>query len=128
MGRLALNKLGVNPNLPGAKEPAVNILDLDLDPHCEPELERPLPIEDLKEIKIGPSPAYKTKIGTTLAKEEESCLMSFLWMNKDLFAWSSADMLGIDLEFMCYRLSVSSGSRLVSQRWRKLGEEKRKAA
>ncbi|RDX94654.1 hypothetical protein CR513_22935, partial [Mucuna pruriens] len=85
--------------------------------------ERPLLAEDLKKIKIGPSPAYKTRIGTTLAKEEEIHLM-----NKDVFAWSSADMPGIDLEFMCHRLSVSSGSWLVAQRRRKLGEEEQKAA
>ncbi|RDX83982.1 hypothetical protein CR513_35038, partial [Mucuna pruriens] len=57
-----------------AKESSINALDLDLDPCCEPEHERPLLVEDLKEIKIGPSPTHKTRIGTTLAKKEESRL------------------------------------------------------
>ncbi|RDY00426.1 hypothetical protein CR513_16389, partial [Mucuna pruriens] len=36
-------------------------------------------------------------------------------------------MPGIDPEFICRRLSISSGFRPVAQRWRKLGEEKRRA-
>ncbi|RDX65635.1 hypothetical protein CR513_55696, partial [Mucuna pruriens] len=113
-----------------AKEPAINILDLDLDPRCEPKCERPLPTEDLKEIKIkiGPSPTHKTRIGIAIAKEEESRLVSFLWMNRDVFAWAPVDMPGIDLEFMCHCLSVLPTSRSIAQRRIKLGEEKRKAA
>ncbi|RDX71898.1 hypothetical protein CR513_48697, partial [Mucuna pruriens] len=93
-------------------EPAINVLDLDLDPRCQSEHERPLPGEDLKEVQIGPSTTHKTKIGTTLEKEEESRLMLFLLENMDVFAWTPADMPGIDPNFMK----------------RKQGEEKRKAA
>ncbi|RDX85992.1 hypothetical protein CR513_32729, partial [Mucuna pruriens] len=61
-----------------ADRPDVNVLDLDLDPRCEDECERPLLVEDLKEINIGTSLVHKTKIGTALTREEESNLISFL--------------------------------------------------
>ncbi|RDX77902.1 hypothetical protein CR513_41904, partial [Mucuna pruriens] len=138
MGRPTLNKLGGSnrrwveyrpiTELPSdAKEPTVNVLDLDLDPHCEPEHERPLLVEDLKEVNIEPWPTHKTRIGITLTKEEESHPVSFLWRNRDVFAWSLADMPGIDSKFLCHRLSISPKSRPIAQKERKLGEEKRRA-
>ncbi|RDX67641.1 hypothetical protein CR513_53449, partial [Mucuna pruriens] len=111
-----------------ASIPDVNVLDFDLDPRCDINHERPLPAEDLKEINIGPDPTHKMKIGTTLMQEDESRLISFLRKNRDVFAWSLTDMLGIDPEFICHHLSISLGFRLVTQRRRQLGEEKRRAA
>ncbi|RDY09856.1 hypothetical protein CR513_05716, partial [Mucuna pruriens] len=77
---------------------------------------RPLLGVELKEVIIGPSPTHKTKIGATLIKKDEGRLVAFLWKNKDVFAWSPADMLGIDPKFLCNRLSVTA-------RWMKLVEE-----
>ncbi|RDY06982.1 Retrovirus-related Pol polyprotein from transposon 17.6, partial [Mucuna pruriens] len=104
----------------------VNVLDLDLDPRCDDDRERPLPAEELKEINISPDPTHKTKIETTLMQEDESRLVSFLRENRDMFAWSPVDMLGIDTEFICHRLSISLGFRPVAQRQKQLGEEKRR--
>ncbi|RDX62333.1 hypothetical protein CR513_59348, partial [Mucuna pruriens] len=84
-------------------KPNINVLDLDLDPRCEDERERPLLVEDLKEANIG----YKTKIGTTLTHADESHIVAFLWENRDVFAWSPANMPRIDLDFLCHRLSIS---------------------
>ncbi|RDX67052.1 hypothetical protein CR513_54114, partial [Mucuna pruriens] len=143
MGRPALNKLGVivstlhlcmkypmgqEDSLRIGSQPSrageldVNVLDLDLDPWCEPEHERPLLAEDLKEVSIGPKLAHKTRIVMALAKEDKSHLVSFLLENRDVFAWSLADMLGIDPEFLCHHLSISLGSQPIAQRRRKLGD------
>ncbi|RDX75751.1 hypothetical protein CR513_44332, partial [Mucuna pruriens] len=111
-----------------ANRPDMNVLDLDINPRCDDELERPLLAEDLKEINIGLDLTHKTKIGTALAQEDESCLISFLQENRDVFVWSPADMPEIDPEFICHHLSISSGFWSVTQRWRKLGEEKRMVA
>ncbi|RDX99868.1 hypothetical protein CR513_17020, partial [Mucuna pruriens] len=46
--------------------PDVNVLDLDLDPRYDDKRERPLLVQDLKEINIDPYPAHNMKIGTTL--------------------------------------------------------------
>ncbi|RDX60281.1 hypothetical protein CR513_61589, partial [Mucuna pruriens] len=114
-------RIGSQPSQVGELD--VNVLDLDLDPWCEDERERPLPAKHLKKVNIGPKPTYKTKIGTTLALEDESRLE-----NRDVFAWSLADMPGIDPNFLCHHLSISPGYRPVAQQRRKLGEEKQKAA
>ncbi|RDY04620.1 hypothetical protein CR513_11645, partial [Mucuna pruriens] len=97
-------------------------------PKCKDKPDRPLLAKDLKEVSIGPKPAHKTQIGTAVAKEDESRLVSFLWENRDVFTWSPTNMPEIDPDFLCHHLSVSPRSRLVVQRRRKLGEEKRKAA
>ncbi|RDX60880.1 hypothetical protein CR513_60945, partial [Mucuna pruriens] len=115
-------RIGSQPSQ--AEEPDMNVLDLYLDHRCEDECERPLLAEDLKEVSIGPKPTHKTQVGMALAKEDESRLVSFLWENRDVFAWSSADMPGIDPDFLHHHLLVSLGSWLVAQQRRKLGEEK----
>ncbi|RDY12071.1 hypothetical protein CR513_03183, partial [Mucuna pruriens] len=51
--------------------PTVHALDLDLDPRCIYESERPHPAEDVKNVQIGPSVSHVTKVGTTLTREEE---------------------------------------------------------
>ncbi|RDY12652.1 hypothetical protein CR513_02516, partial [Mucuna pruriens] len=101
-------RIGSQPSR--VEEPDVKVLDLDLDPRCEDERERPLPNENLKEVSIGPKLAHKTRIGTTLAKEDESRLE-----NRDVFAWSLADMPEIDPDFLCHHLSVSPKSRPIAQ-------------
>ena len=46
--------------------------------------------------------------------------------NADQFTWVPADMLGIDLDFMSYRLAIEPAAMPVAQRRRKLTEEKRR--
>ncbi|RDX87400.1 hypothetical protein CR513_31138, partial [Mucuna pruriens] len=75
-------KVGPRPSGDGGA--IVNFLDLDLDPRHQFEDQNPRPIEELKEVQIGPSASHKTKIGTTLEKEEEDRLMRFLFKNRDL--------------------------------------------
>ncbi|RDX86875.1 hypothetical protein CR513_31728, partial [Mucuna pruriens] len=106
------DSLRVRSTSPG---PAVNVLDLDLDPRYLYENERPYPGEELKEV---------TKIGTTLGPDEEAWLVDSLRRNVDVFAWTTKDMPGIDPDFMCHCLLVVRGARPVAQKRRKQGEEK----
>ncbi|RDX72749.1 hypothetical protein CR513_47718, partial [Mucuna pruriens] len=57
------------------KGPGVNVLDFDLDSRYFSTEERPHPVGDLKEVKIGPSNTQKTKISNTLDQEEEDQLV-----------------------------------------------------
>jgi len=50
--------------------------------------------------------------------------MKVLTENKDLFSWTSVDMLGIDPRVMCHRLSVCQDAKPISQKKRRLGEER----
>ncbi|RDX76256.1 hypothetical protein CR513_43772, partial [Mucuna pruriens] len=52
-------RIGSQPSQ--AKEPDMNVLDLDLDPKCEDECERPLPAKDLRSWPKGSLPSMKTK-------------------------------------------------------------------
>ncbi|RDX86157.1 Retrovirus-related Pol polyprotein from transposon opus, partial [Mucuna pruriens] len=82
--------------------------------HKMPNDARPQPGEDLKEVHIGLELHKKTKIGGSLDASAERELVQ--------------DMLGIDLDFLCHRLSIFLGVRLISQKKGRLGEEKKKAA
>ena len=41
-------------------------------------------------------------MGSQLPSLEKAALVRFLEDNIDVFAWSTYDVLGIDLEFMCH--------------------------
>ncbi|RDY11362.1 hypothetical protein CR513_03994, partial [Mucuna pruriens] len=116
-------RVGSHPSK--ATKSTVNVLDLDLDLRCQYEHEGSHPAEDLKEIQLGPLAVHKTRIGRTLSPKEEARLVSFLRQNNDVFAWNTEDMSSIDPEFMCHRLSVAQGAKLITQKKRKQGEEKR---
>ncbi|RDX79706.1 hypothetical protein CR513_39847, partial [Mucuna pruriens] len=104
-------KVGSQPPQPA--HPAINVLDLNLDPRCKYEHERSHLAEDLKEIQVGLFTAHMTKIGVALGREEEVCLTHFLKDNNDVFAWTTDNMLGIDPKFMCHNLFVSLGAKPV---------------
>ncbi|RDX99702.1 hypothetical protein CR513_17219, partial [Mucuna pruriens] len=108
-----------------AQEDKVNVLDVDLDPRYFSEEKGPHPVGDLKKVQIGTSADQKTHIGTTLDEKEEELLVSTLQKNADVFAWTAKDMPGLDLRFMCHELSIKPGSKLIAQKKRKQGEEKR---
>ncbi|RDX83570.1 Retrovirus-related Pol polyprotein from transposon 17.6, partial [Mucuna pruriens] len=116
-------KIGNSPSAP-----TVNVLDLDLDPRCIYETERPHPAEDVKNIQIGPSALQTTKVGTTLSSDEEAQLVNFLRQNIDVFAWTPQDMPGIDPSYISHSLSIGKDVKPIAQKRRKQGEERRKAA
>nr|KYP56520.1 Retrovirus-related Pol polyprotein from transposon opus [Cajanus cajan] len=53
--------------------------------------------------------------------------MAILIKNADLFAWSSADMPGIDPNFICHKLAIYKEAKPISQKQRKIGGERREA-
>ncbi|XP_057755916.1 uncharacterized protein LOC130975101 [Arachis stenosperma] len=67
----------------------------DLDPRAG-TLEKPTPTEDLDKIYFTESTDNFTYVGSTLSSEEKSSFRAFLQQNADLFAWTPADMPGID--------------------------------
>ncbi|RDX87985.1 hypothetical protein CR513_30478, partial [Mucuna pruriens] len=107
-------KVGSHPSK--TTKPIVNVLDLDLDPKCKYEHEGAHPAEDLKEIQLGPMATHKTRISMTLSPEEEACLVSFLRRNNDVFTWTTEDMPDINPEFICHRLLVAQGAKLVARK------------
>lgn len=100
---------------------------LDLDPPEDFAERRPKSVEDLKEVRVGPTDRHVTKVGTTLSVEQECKLVHFLGRNLDVFAWSPTDLKGVDPDFMCHRLALDPNAKPVAQRKRQFREEKRRA-
>ena len=72
------------------------------------------PFKRLKEILLNNSkPGQTTKIGTLASLTVRQALMTFLRDNRDVFAWSHEDMLGIDHSVMVHRLNVSPSFSLI---------------
>ncbi|RDX77429.1 hypothetical protein CR513_42444, partial [Mucuna pruriens] len=72
------------------------------------------PAKELKEVQISPSKLHRMKIGMALDMESKGCLICFLTKNRDVFAWSSTDMLRIDPNVLCHRLSIALGTRPIT--------------
>ncbi|RDX85694.1 hypothetical protein CR513_33079, partial [Mucuna pruriens] len=64
------------------------------------------------------------KLGFSESSLEE-CLRTFIDC-RDAFAWTPTDMSSIDPDFLYHRLSISPRAHPVSQKKRRLGEEKKK--
>ncbi|XP_020208608.1 uncharacterized protein LOC109793553 [Cajanus cajan] len=100
---------------------------LDLDPRLGEE-ERIEPAEDLVPFQLGRKPEQVTHMGSQLSAGDSNQVKRAVRDNKDLFAWTTSDMPGIDPKFLCHRLALCRGARPVAQKKRKMGDEKRKVA
>ena len=65
-------------------------------------------------MKIGSKNDQRTRINKNLLVSLKKELVAFLRKNVDLFAWTTVDMPGIDLEFMSHRLATFPDVRLVA--------------
>ena len=98
----------------------------DLDPRTNIE-DQLQPEGETKDISIRSQPGQVTKIGGALSREEEKLLGAMILENKDLFAWSSADMPGVHPDVMSHKLAIFREARPVAQKKRKMGDERRRA-
>uniref|UniRef100_A0A803PCQ9 Uncharacterized protein n=1 Tax=Cannabis sativa TaxID=3483 RepID=A0A803PCQ9_CANSA len=82
-------------------------------------------VEELEEIEIDPDiPTRKLKIGKGLLLEVKSKSIKFLRANLDVFAWSHADMVGIDHPIISHVLNIDPNFWLVQQKRRLLDKER----
>ncbi|GKU99462.1 hypothetical protein SLEP1_g12312 [Rubroshorea leprosula] len=83
---------------------------------------RVAPLEDVEEVQIDDrDPSRKTQIGTKLNPKKRAELIAFLWTNKDVFAWTSADMPGIPTSVSQHKLSTNPLKKPVAQKRRLFG-------
>ena len=68
--------------------------------------------EDLEKIMIGQDEEKFFQVGSQLPSLERVALVKFLEDNMDVFAWSTYDVPGIDLEFICHQLNVNPEATL----------------
>jgi len=75
----------------------------------------------LGEIKV-------TRLGTSLSAQDAKLISPMLQENVGVFAWTAADMLAVDPSIIVHKLSTFKDVRPITQKKRKLGNEKRVAA
>jgi len=89
---------------------------------------RPIPDGEFESVPFGNDPSKNFKIGKDLPKTSRAQLVACLRENADLFAWSAADMPGINPSVACHQLVVDPGVSVVAQRRRKQSPEKSEVA
>nr|KYP50214.1 Retrovirus-related Pol polyprotein from transposon 412 family [Cajanus cajan] len=99
----------------------------DLDPRSESHYERPSPIDELDDLQVGKLPGQCTKISQQLNPKLRQRLIEEISKNTDLFAWSSANMPGIDPNLICHRLAIHKEVKPIAQRKIKVRGERRDA-
>ncbi|GKV43254.1 hypothetical protein SLEP1_g50568 [Rubroshorea leprosula] len=86
---------------------------------------RAAPVEDIEEVHIDDrDPSQKTQIGTKLNPEEKAELIAYLQANKDVFAWTSTDMLRIPTSVSQHKLSTNPLKKPVAQKRRLFGGQR----
>jgi len=83
--------------------------------------ERPRPEDNIVERQIG---GKVFKLGRLLSQGEQEEVAAVISRHLDAFAWTAADMPGIDPDFLCHHLTKDTNVRPVRQRRRKFNEER----
>ena len=65
------------------------------------------------------------KLGWSLSQESQDRVAEVIARHLDAFAWTTADMPGIDLDFLCHQLTIDPMVRPIRQRRKKFNEERR---
>lgn len=67
-----------------------------------------------------------TQISTNLSLGAKEALINYLQRNKDIFAWSPMDLIGVDPDIMEHNLHISTNAHSVKQKHRHFSLEKDK--
>ncbi|KAK3014466.1 hypothetical protein RJ639_009015 [Escallonia herrerae] len=89
------------------------------------KMQRGEPIEDLVSIEVYPGEENKTvHIGSNLKEDTKLKLVNLLRTYADIFAWTAADMPGIDPKIITHRLNVDPTKKRVKQKKRTFAPER----
>ena len=82
-----------------------------------------------KVVPLDPAtPRQTVIISEDLTSQDEEKLISCLSRNKDVFAWSALDLVGVSHSVIEHSLGIDSSVRPKKQRLRKMSDEKTEAA
>ncbi|XP_072077808.1 uncharacterized protein [Arachis hypogaea] len=99
----------------------VFLADLDARQDGQP---RPEPEGNMEKLQIGPTKEEYTFINRNLPYDLKEELSQLLKQNRDLFAFTPADMPGISPDLMSHRLAVDTKAKPVAQRRRKMSSDR----
>ncbi|MDN8779923.1 hypothetical protein Q0M83_14630, partial [Staphylococcus aureus] len=79
-------------------------------------------------IPLCPNDKEKiTYIGATLQKPLKGQMIRFLQENSDVFAWTAADIPGIDPNLITHKLNVDQSRKMVKQKKRTFAPDRQEA-
>ena len=64
------------------------------------------PVDELEEVPLGEEFDRTVRVSSKLKEPLRSEVLSLMRRYRDVFAWSTLDMLGIDLAIMTHRLGL----------------------
>nr|XP_025685253.1 uncharacterized protein LOC112786044 [Arachis hypogaea] len=102
---------------------AAGIFLADLDAR-QADQPRPEPEGNMEKLQIGPTKEEYTFINRNLPYDLKEELSQLLKQNRDLFAFTPADMPGINPDLMSHRLAVDPKAKPVAQRRRKMSSDR----
>ncbi|XP_057746490.1 uncharacterized protein LOC130965746 [Arachis stenosperma] len=102
---------------------AAGIFLADLDARLDGQ-PRPEPEGDMEKLQIGPTKDEYTFINRNLPHDLKEELSQLLKQNRDLFAFTPADMPGISPDLMSHHLAVDPLAKPVAQRRRKMSPDR----
>jgi hypothetical protein len=70
----------------------------------------------------------KVLLGSQLSGEQEKTLLRFLFNNKDVFAWTTNDLCGVNRDVIEHSLNVDPSFKPRKQRLQKISEDKAEGA
>ncbi|XP_019460097.1 PREDICTED: uncharacterized protein LOC109359857 [Lupinus angustifolius] len=109
---------------PSKRSRGVHMVELDV--RADEGDFRPQPEGEKTTLQLGQSPRQVVYLGSTLPPSQRLRLETSLKANQDLFAWSAANIPGIDPSFVCHQLTTRQGAKPVAQRRRKMGADRTK--
>ena len=98
----------------------------ELDPRINSD-SRMEPVGEVRQFPLT-RPDRFLQVGTSHQGEHAQQIEKVLLDNADLFAWTAADLPGVHPRIASHKLSVFKEAKPVSQKKRRLGEERRQAA
>ena len=109
------------------KQKAVDNMNADeLDMNDE-VLTQPEPSEELEPVSLDDDREHLAYIDSKLVKDLKGLLTQFLRQNRDVFAWTQADMGGIDPTVITHRLNTNPSFKPIKQKRRSFAPERQKA-
>ncbi|GKU87454.1 hypothetical protein SLEP1_g1850 [Rubroshorea leprosula] len=93
------------------------VMGVELSDNKPEDEARAIPTEEVEEVQLDDNnPTNKTQIGTKLSSKERAELISFLKLNRDVFEWTSADMLGIPTSVAIHKLRTHPLKKPITQK------------
>ena len=99
----------------------VNVGELDMRDEVLTRLE---PSEELEPVSLDDDLEHLAYIGSKLTKDLKGLLTRFLRQNRDVFAWTQADMGGIDPTIIAYKLNTNLSFKPIKQKRRSFAPER----